>query len=104
MITHEEIGDDIMMNIDNIIKQKKVNPLNFSMGYEGEKEKRYRFKPGEGRFIQSAHHKTKPKYIDDETWWVPNKSGKITKGYFEGYYYDAKKKAVMNGNKIIQKV
>jgi hypothetical protein len=55
-----------------------------------------------GTFIPSAHYHTKPdvsEEFDEEIWWIPKKSGKITKGYFTGSMYDAKKKTI-DGEKI----
>lgn len=57
-----------------------------------------------GKFQQSYHHMKKPNRIDDETWWYPATSGPITKGYWKGYNYDAKRKVVLDGNKIIHKI
>ena len=58
-----------------------------------------------GVFESSYHHQIKPKRIDDETWWYPNKSGIINKGYWKGYYYNDKRKEVIDleNKKIIHK-
>ena len=57
-----------------------------------------------GTFKSSFHHPIKPKKIDDETYWMPLKSGRITKGYFKGYDYDAKRKLVLDKGKIIERI
>jgi len=52
-------------------------------------------------FEPSHHHHIKPNKIDDETFWFPNNSGRINKGCFEGYYYDSKRRSVIDNNNII---
>jgi len=54
-------------------------------------------------FDPSAHHPVNPGVIDDETWWYPNKSGPIKKGYYEGDYYDATRKVVLDkkGGRVV---
>ena len=61
-------------------------------------------KLNKGTFIPSYHNPSNPGKIGDETWWVPNKSGKITKGYFKGYMYDAKRKVVLDDKRIVQRI
>ena len=67
-------------------------------------KKEKKVKVYKGMFERSHHHTTKPGKIDDETWYYPDKSGIIKKGYWSGSYWDAKKKAVLDEKgKIIHK-
>lgn len=86
------------------------NEINRMLGQKEEKiikkDVKESSKMFKGKFIKSYHHPTKSKRIDEETWWVPTKSGPITKGYFQDYYYDAKRKVVYDKKtgRIMEKI
>ena len=77
-----------MFNVDKIIGTKK--------------DKQYILNGG--MFIPNSYHKTKPDMIDNKTWWIPLKSGRITKGYFKGLYYDNDRKSVIHKDITIFKI